>query len=473
MSRARLFIENFFIYGLGNVLTKAVPFLMLPVLTRMIKDPAVFGIFDIYTIIIRFGIPITVLGSYDAMFRLYFDGEDQAFRRQICSSSLAIVATTGSLVLIAALSLWLYGYSPWQGGYRWLIFCAGLVIFSQAIRNVVAAPTRMENKRRTIIILSLLGPILYYGIAMGLALRDYPLQGLVAGNLISGIVVLILYGWLNRSYFTLKGVNKGHIKELLKIGIPLTPTFLIYWIFTSCDRFMIGHYLGMDAVGLYGVGARLSAISQGIYMAFAGGWQYFAFSTMKDSDHTELMSRVFEVLGALSIISLLVLLPFVDWIFSFMVAEGYRGASVVFPYLYISPLVLMLFQTIGSQFLVVKKSYLSMCTLALGAVVNVLLNWYLIPKIGIEGAAIATALGYVVSMIVAFIMLKRLSLIQGNLRFLVPVMLCLLSIVNGRAIWISPVLFSSGSMLLIGIVYREQLRMIWARFGPNRKGERN
>jgi O-antigen/teichoic acid export membrane protein len=55
--RARLFIENFLIYGSGNVLTKAIPFLMLPVLTRLIRDPAVFGVFDIFNIIIQFATP--------------------------------------------------------------------------------------------------------------------------------------------------------------------------------------------------------------------------------------------------------------------------------------------------------------------------------------------------------------------------------------------------------------------------------
>lgn len=465
MSRTRLFIENFLIYGVGNVLTKIVPFLMLPVLTRIITDPAVFGVFDIYTIIIRFGVPMAILGSYDAMFRLYFDGEDQTFRRQICSSSLAIVGTTGSLVLIAALSLWLYGYSPWQGGYRWLILCAGLVISSQAVQNVIAAPTRMENKRRTIIILSLLGPIIYYAIAMGLALRNYPLQGLVAGNLLSGIVVLILYGWLNRSYFTLKAVKMDRLRELLKIGVPLAPVFLIYWIFTSCDRFMIGHYLGMESVGLYGVGARLSAISQGIYMAFAGGWQYFAFSTMKDSDHTELMSRVFEVLGVLSIISLLVLLPFVDWIFSFMVAEGYRGASVVFPYLYISPLILMLSQIAGTQLQVVKKTYISTVNRFAGAVVNVVLNFILIPKWGIAGAAVATFLGYLVMTVAMVKVVSKMGKLTVSWKFVFIVLLsiCYIPI----SLKLDNLFMSLGSFVIVSVVlwaYRSDLVVFSKKF---------
>lgn len=418
VSRARLFLENFFIYGVGNVLTKAVPFLMLPVLTRLITDPAIFGVFDIYNIIIRFATPLAVLGCYDAMFRLFFDDSDPHFQKQICSSSLAIVSITSFVALFATIILWVSGISFIEG-YRWLIPIAGLVISSHAVKNIIAAPTRMQNQRQRIILISLLAPLIYYLFAMVLAWKGWPLEGLVYGNLFSGLIVLAIYVLLNRSFFSPTSVRKEYVMELLKIGIPLAPTFLIYWIFTSCDRFMINHFIGIEAVGLYGIGARLSSISQGIYMAFAGGWQYFAFSTMKDEDHTRLMSRVFEVLGVLSVASLFLLLPFVDWIFKIMVAEQYRGASVVFPYLYISPLLLMLYQIVGSQFLVIKKAYLSTVMLTLGAVVNVVLNWFLIPRMGIEGAAIATFLGYALSVALTFFIVNKMEIISGNWRELV------------------------------------------------------
>ena len=43
------------------------------------------------------------------------------------------------------------------------------------------------------------------------------------------------------------------------------------------------------------------ADSQMIYMAFAGGWQYFAFSTMKDKNQVESNSFIFEILGVISL----------------------------------------------------------------------------------------------------------------------------------------------------------------------------
>ena len=417
MSRARLFLENFFIYGVGNVLTKAVPFLMLPVLTRMITNPAVFGVYDIYTIVIRFGEPLVILGSYDAMFRLFFDDENPLFRKQVCSSSLAIVTTTSLVALVLTAFFWVFGIYFWDESYRWMIATAGIVITVYAMRSVIAAPTRMQNQRATIIILSLLGPLLYYALALFLAWKGKPLEGLVFGNLVNGLVFLLVYGLLNRSFFSRGHVKSKQVRDLLKIGVPLAPTFLIYWIFTSCDRFMIGHMMGMEAVGLYGVGARLSAISQGIYTAFAGGWQYFAFSTMKDEDHTYLMSRIFEILAIFSFLSLFILLPWVDWIFKIMVAEPYRSASTIFPYLFFAPLLLMLSQIAGTQLQVEKKTHLSTISRLVGAVTNIILNFLFIPRWGILGAALATLIGYFAMTLSITLVVLKMNRLTFNIKF--------------------------------------------------------
>ena len=68
----------------------------------------------------------------------------------------------------------------------------------------------------------------------------------------------------------------------------------------------------------------------------------------------------------------------------------------------------MLFQVISNQFLVIKKSKYITMSLLVGAVINVILNYILIQTIGIEGAAIATLIGYSITIIIVmFISLKH------------------------------------------------------------------
>ena len=79
----------------------------------------------------------------------------------------------------------------------------------------------------------------------------------------------------------------------------------------------------------------------------------------------------------------------------------------------------MLFQVACNQFLVIKKTWPNMLILSMGAVINVILNLILIPIIGIEGAAIATLSGYIISDIVCMIVLCRMKLMEVTRNFLI------------------------------------------------------
>ena len=57
---------------------------------------------------------------------------------------------------------------------------------------------------------------------------------------------------------------------------------------------MITNMIGIGAAGIYSVGSKLGHASQLIYTAFAGGWQYFAFSTMKEKEQVKSNSLIFE-----------------------------------------------------------------------------------------------------------------------------------------------------------------------------------
>ena len=80
MSRAKLFLENFFVYGFINILSKIVPLILLPVVTRLLPDTSAFGIFDMYNVIVGFATPLAILGLYDAMFREFFEKDDQQYK---------------------------------------------------------------------------------------------------------------------------------------------------------------------------------------------------------------------------------------------------------------------------------------------------------------------------------------------------------------------------------------------------------
>jgi O-antigen/teichoic acid export membrane protein len=176
--------------------------------------------------------------------------------------------------------------------------------------------------------------------------------------------------------------------------------------------------IGIGEAGIYSVGAKLGLASQLIYIAFAGGWQFFAFSTMKDKNQVETNSRIFEYLGVISFIATSFICAWSFAIFKILFTQDYLSGYVVAPYLFLAPLMQMLFQVAANQFLVIKKTWPNMFVLSVGAVLNIIFNYFLIPVLGIEGASIATLLGYVVSDIVCVIVLWRMNLMVVSERFI-------------------------------------------------------
>lgn len=458
-SRAKLFIENFLAYGLINALNKLVPLLMLPVVTRLLTDTAEFGRFDMFNTIISFGSSIAVLGMYDAMFREYFEKDDLGYRRKVTSTALKIVFVSSIIITIilimfnGAFSQVFLGDS--QSGF--IVIMAAIGVFLSANNAIISAPTRIQNKRKIYIVSGLLNSITYYLLAIGLIMCGFGYKGMIYANLVAAITILLFFILLNRKHFDLNVFDKNIAKELFKIGLPLLPTFIIYWVFNSMDKIMIANMIGLAQVGIYSIGARVASVSNFIYIAFAGGWQYFAFSTMKDKDQVALTSKVFEYLGIISFLIFFLSIPFYKFIFELLFTGDYVLGETVFPFLFLSPLLLMLFQTAGNQFLIVKKSYLITVSLIIGVIINVVLNYYFIQIYGIRGCALATLIGYSLSTLIIVLVAIERQLLQIRLRFIVACMFTIATIIK---IFFFDDIFSNmftlvGILIILGLYYKD------------------
>lgn len=419
MSRFKLFLENILVYGLGGVISKAVPLLMLPIITRLMPDTFYFGLNDISTTIVSFGSAIAVLGMYDAMFRLFFDREDEDYRKMICSTTLAFTIGLSILVfciLIFFKETWAQIFFA-DRKYTNLLVLSAMSILIGATNSIVSAPTRMRNQRKVFLVTNTLSPIISYVISIPLLVKGMYIVALPLAAVISALTIEIIFAVLNHGWFSIKRIDFSYLRPLLAIAIPLFPNFLVYWIFNSCDRLMISQMLGMDYNGIYAIGGKVGQVSQLIYTAFAGGWQFFAFSTMKDKDQVDMTSHIFEYLAAIAFGAGILMAACSKTIFRILFTGDYVQGYTVAPYLFLAPLMLMLFQVIVNQFIVIKKTWYNLLALVVGALVNVVLNYILIPLIGIEGAAIGTLVGYIVSIVITATILIRMGLLRISYKF--------------------------------------------------------
>lgn len=466
MSKSKLFIENMLVYGLGGIISKLVPLLMLPIVTRLMPGTIYFGLSDMSNTILSFGSAVAIIGMYDAMYRMFFEKDDLKFKKEICSTTM-IFTLTMSLTVCTLMIVgkdWIAKCFFKDTQYSYLVYITAVTVLVSATNSIVAAPTRMQNKRKVFLITNTISPILSYLISIPLILMGHYVIALPLAALISGISMELIFYILNRGWFDIKLFRKEYLKPLLAIAIPLFPNFLIYWIFNSSDKVMITNILNVGQAGIYSVGSKLGHASQLIYTAFAGGWQFFAFLTMKETDQVSSNSRIFEYLGIISCIATAFVCAISYWFFKIVFAERYLVGYVIAPYLFLAPLLQMLFQVAANQFLVIKKTWPSMFILLSGAIINVILNLTLIPVIGIEGASIATLIGYVVSDICCVFVLFRMKLMVISRKFLVCVLVMTLFMTCWRLFFADNTLVGSIAAVavtaLFALLYRRDIKRL-------------
>lgn len=424
MSKAKLFIENFLVYGLGGIISKIIPVVMIPIVTRIMPTTDYFGISDLSNTVVSFASAIAVMGMYDAMYRMFFEKDNEEYKKNVCSTALMFTLCTSLMVFLLLLlfkeQIAHYFFSDRK--YAYIVYISAMAALVGATNSIISAPTRMQNKRTVFLVTNTLSPVISYGIAIPMLLAGYYTIALPLAAVVSGITMEISFGVLNRKWFDFRKFDLSLLKQLLVIAIPLLPNFLIYWIFNSCDKVMITNMMGLGASGIYSVASKLGNCSQLIYTAFAGGWQYFAFSTMKERNQVKSNSLIFEYLGILAFISTAFIFAWSYPIFKILFTKQYLSGYIAAPYLFFAPLLQMLFQVAANQFLVIKKTWPNMLILSLGAVANIAINYFLIPLVGIEGASLATLMGYVISDVVCVLVLIKMKLMVLERRFVYAVM---------------------------------------------------
>ena len=467
MKKFKLFIDNFLIYGIGGIIHKIIPFVMVPIITRLMPNSTYFGISDMANTVVSFGTAIAIVGMYDAMFRLFFEKEDEQYKRTVCSSAYVFVLGTSFAIAVFMLVFrtLIAKYFLGDENCTNIVIIAAVTSFLETVNTIVAAPTRMENKRKTYLVVSSFGPLISYSISVVLLLRGYYLLALPLGFLLSSLTINIVYIILNHKCFKPGCYDTKIIKTLFIIGAPMAVNTLTYWVFNSSDRFMITNLMEVGDTGVYSIGSKFGHASQLVYTAFAAGWQYFAFSTMNEKNQVESNSKVFEYLGAVSYVASMFVCALSYPMFRILFPEEYLPGYIVAPYLFLAPLLLMLFQVISNQFLIIKKTWPNMLILFFGAAVNILMNYYLIKMLGIEGAAIATLVGYVAALTVAAIVLIRMKLLKINSRFYICSLIMLIIIILWRMLFSQQIIVSlalsvAGSVVIM-ILYREDLLLLY------------
>lgn len=416
MSRTKLFLENIIVYGGIQAVNKLFPLLFLPFIIKLIEGPEEFGKFDMFSVFVALGSTIATLGVYDAGFRENFDKTNNYKTEIITSTITGIISVTSIIVILICLvfkeyfSLLLWG----SESYTKFVFIALFTMILHSFQTVGIMPLRLKNDRIKYSIYLIGNSILYYFFTIVFLKFNPKGISLMYATAISSLILVINLFVINRKYFNITLFSFNLSKSLLKIGLPLVPVFISFWLLQSISRIQISNNLGLAAQGIYSLGYRVASISMIVQIAFTTGFSFFSFSTMNFKDQVLNRTKLLKYLLIVSTLFISTVLLFQEIIFKTFFSKQYLEAIKVFPFLLFLPLLFIMYQTIANQFTIAKKTYISAVVLLFGVLTTFFLNFILIKHYNIIGAAFGTFIGYYSILIASYFFAIKFKLIAKD-----------------------------------------------------------
>lgn len=254
---------------------------------------------------------------------------------------------------------------------------------------------RFEYKYKGVVALTLLvsvaSPLLAYGLVVNFQERGYArIVGYAATVILAGLGCFIYTCIRGKG-----GMKKEYWKYALTFNIPLIPYYLSQVIFNQSDRIMISHMTGTDKAAIYSVAYTLATILTFVLNAVNGSYVPWFYGKIKEGKGSENrpMANGIAILMAFLLLAVIALAPEVITI---MAGPGYEAAMWVVPPVAMSILLLFYAQLfINVEFYYEEKTMLVWGSIV-AAVLNIVLNWLLIPRFGFVAAGYTTLASYLV-----------------------------------------------------------------------------
>ncbi|MCR4837596.1 MAG: polysaccharide biosynthesis C-terminal domain-containing protein [Eubacterium sp.] len=462
MDKYKGILKNTFIFGLGIVLSKVIISLMLPLYTRVLST-AEYGNAELLVNISAVAVPICSAAIPSAVFRFGMDKDCSKCDVLKCGV-LFMLWPAGLLAVLLAV----FGSMPIFGvvGEYSLFFY--LITFLTIFRSVFYLYVKAEEKNILFsadvilynLVLALLNVLFLVGFHMGLT--GFFLS-IVIANVFS-IVLLCICGRI------LPDLGQGRwntrlLKTMLGFSIPIIFTDIAWALINATDKVMITNRISEDANGVYSAASKIPAIILMATNAFAEAWVISAiqnYDENQEAHHSEKKDNLFGnvffifhlIICFLTLFVYAINNAFVPW----FLGEDYKAAAMYTPLLMLSVVFTGYSGYYSSVFSAAKKTVHVMVSVLLGVGANVLLNLWLIPKIGVIGACIATVISSMITCVYRMITGKKYAGMQlGIVKWLISML-----VIGVSCAAVSydryGTLVSLAGMLIVGAMYAGRIR---------------
>ena len=389
------------VYGIGYVAARMINFLLLPFYSYHIT-PEEYGVVSLVYAFIAFLNIFYHYGLESAFLRFYSRSENEGKKDVFTTvySSILISSVAFSLIIFLMAPFISKGLLH-SSNYINIIKMTAGILFLDAMYLIPLHYLRINNKAAIFTTITLINVLINVSLNVFLIrFRGMGVEAIFISNLAaSSFSFLVLLPVVFKNW---NSKFSGDLwKKLILFGLPFVPSGLSSMIIELSDRFMLEWFSGLEDVGLYSAGHKLGIFMMLVVMAFRFAWQPFFLQKQDDPNAPKLFSKIMTWFVFLMTVVFLLVSFFINEIVALeifgrhIISENYWPGIAVVPLILAAYLFNGIYINFHPSIFYTGKTWVISIVVGIAALINIVLNLILIPKVGMIGAGISSLSAYI------------------------------------------------------------------------------
>ncbi len=385
------------IVGATTIVTSLAGLVQVPLLTKGLGAHD-YGLWSQIWVTVSLALPFVDLGLITAMIRFLAAEKDREKLQEGFYSTVAVVSALGLAVALGVLAFSGPLARSFFDGSVEAVRITGVLILLAALAPVYLNLLRTLRQVRTYSLFIIADTCGQVGLTAYLV---FTARGVLAIALSIAILKAVLLGALFilvQGQIGIKRPRFDYIREYLAFGMPTVSGSLGFWLVNLSDRYVIGFFLGVTPVGVYaaayGLGSMLYSVMAVLtFVLLATLSQLYDEGKIEEAKtHLSYSLKYFLAVAIPFVFGCLVLGEPVLRLFTTpdIAREGRFVVSIVA----LATLILGVQVIIAHVLILTRKTKKIPLVWLAAATLNIGLNIFAVPRIGILGAAITTLLAY-------------------------------------------------------------------------------
>lgn len=305
-----------------------------------------------------------------------------------------------SFILILTCIIWMKPISIFLFGSvevgLMIAFCFFVPVL--VINKFLLLQIRMDLRGKVYSLLSISSKIVdFIVLILFLYFYQQTFRAIIYATIISlSLNTIICFIFSDKSFFRIKfKINISLQKELFKFCLPLVPAGLLNWILNSFDKVGLRTWSNFNQLGLYSAAFKIVALLTVFRTIFTMTWTPIAYKWYAEKVPNKKYEDVSTIILAIMVVLFSCVVVLRDYIMLFL-GEEYRDTAKIFVFLLFVPVLYTVSETtvLGIEFS--KKTIYILIVSIVSVLINLIGNYFFIPKYGAIGAAITTCFSYII-----------------------------------------------------------------------------